>query len=57
MFEKGFFGSTEIGVGKFSLGDIKSKTLFEGMVNFDNKKQTIQLSYILAIREPLDKYV
>ncbi|CAK55933.1 unnamed protein product (macronuclear) [Paramecium tetraurelia] len=57
LFEKGFFGSSEIGVGQISLENIKNKTLFEGTANITTpKKQVIQLSYTLMIREPIDKY-
>ncbi|CAD8043541.1 unnamed protein product [Paramecium primaurelia] len=57
LFEKGFFGSSEIGVGFITLENIKNKTLFEGIASITTpKKQTIQLSYTLMIREPIEKY-
>lgn len=39
LFEKGFFGSSEIGVGFITLENIKNKTLFEGIASITTPKK------------------
>jgi len=55
LFEKGIFSNSEIGIAKFPLDGLRNKTQFDGVVKIPTKKNEIELTYGLSVREPLDK--